>query len=221
MSSLADYIDRTPRGKRVLIEYVLLATINDQPHHAQQLAELLSPMRASLLVNLIPWNPTAAVGEGSGGGGYRAPERGVVVEFQRVVQAGGVWCSVRQEMGQDVDGACGQLALKSRLADAEDAAGATLGSGGAGVVKDIEDMMGGSSGARGGKVASVRKRRVARNGEQVSSESMMEGVAHSPADGVAVANAERLVDTSVDWRRSFAIFLLPLLVIVVLSYYYR
>ena len=149
MSALSDYIDRTPRGKRVLIEYVLLHSINDQPHHATQLVHLLTPLRAHLLLNLIPWNPTAVTAA------YRAPEREAVLAFQRVMQAGGVWCSVRQEMGQDVDGACGQLALKSRQASAARA----TGSSGGGDVRDIEDMVR-DTGSGEKKVRGVVRRQV-------------------------------------------------------------
>ena len=221
MEALVDYIDRT--RKRILIEYVLLHSINDQPHHATQLIHLLSPIASHVLVNLIPWNVTAAVESM----GYKAPAGSSVVEFQRVVQAGGLWCSVRQEMGQDVDGACGQLALLSRQADAitAAAAGTALGSGsgggGGGAVRDIEDTWGAPSGDRAAKATSVRKRRTARTADQVSNtETTVVGNA-TAAEKPAQADGERMDAALFDWRRSFAVFLLPLLVIVALSLYYR
>ena len=206
MAALTDYIDRTPRGKRVLIEYVLLHAINDQPHHATQLVQLLAPLRAQLLVNLIPWNVTSVSVE------YRAPQRDAVLLFQRLVQAGGLWCSVRQEMGHDVDGACGQLALKGgQIAEVR---GLKATSGGR--VRDIEDIGGGALVPNPVSVRKVR-RRVGEKGDDKSSSDQSGKGEQSVADSATQPSA----DMSFDWRRSFALFLLPLLVIVGLSFCYR
>jgi len=203
MEALSDYIDRT--GKRVLIEYVLLHDVNDRPLHATQLVQLLTPLRSHVLLNLIPWN-FASVGVQ-----YRPPERQAVVEFQRVMQAGGVWCSVRQEMGQDVDGACGQLALKS---------GCNNNAKGSGV-RDIEDIVGGSSAGGGDdKAGKVRRRRLGRQVEEECPSERSSEV-EKCAVGTTDVAAERSPDVSFDWRRSFVVFVLPLLVILLLSFHYR
>src|SRR5207247_5332547 len=46
------------RGRRVFVEYVLLAGVNDSPEHAQELADLLDPK--VFKVNVIPYNPTGS-----------------------------------------------------------------------------------------------------------------------------------------------------------------
>ena len=104
LSSLQQYIAVT--GNTVLIQYILLAGVNSSVSQAEQLTALLQPLLPRVKLNLIPYNATEA------GAGYTAPSRETVLLFQRRVQQAGIFCSVRQEMGSDVNGACGQLALK-------------------------------------------------------------------------------------------------------------
>jgi 23S rRNA (adenine2503-C2)-methyltransferase len=91
------YFRRT--GRRVTFEYALIADVNDSPALARELAARLRGTGAH--VNLIPVNPTA--------GGYRRPSRRAVLEFERVLRAGGVNCTVRVEKGVEISAACGQL----------------------------------------------------------------------------------------------------------------
>ncbi|HEY7255836.1 MAG TPA: 23S rRNA (adenine(2503)-C(2))-methyltransferase RlmN, partial [Solirubrobacterales bacterium] len=49
---------RSRRRRKVFVEYVMLADVNDHPRHARELAELLDPR--AYKVNLIPYNPTGA-----------------------------------------------------------------------------------------------------------------------------------------------------------------
>ena len=46
------------RGRRVFVEYVMLAGVNDAREQARALAGLLD--RAAFKVNLIPYNPTGS-----------------------------------------------------------------------------------------------------------------------------------------------------------------
>ena len=114
--------------RRVLIEYILIADVNCSACHAVELVALLQPLLPYVAVNVIPFNGTAAVE----GRGYESPGVEEVMGFRRVVQEGGVFCTVRQEMGRDVQGACGQLALNQgaarggALQDIEDCGGAGL-----------------------------------------------------------------------------------------------
>ena len=48
---------RAARGKRVYVEYLMLAGVNDAPAQARALVEALVP-REAFKVNLIPYNPT-------------------------------------------------------------------------------------------------------------------------------------------------------------------
>jgi 23S rRNA (adenine2503-C2)-methyltransferase len=94
---------RSRRRRRVFIEYVMLAGVNDRPEHARELAGLLDPR--AFKVNLIPYNPTGAY-EGS------PPER--IERFREILTAeSGLTATVRLTRGRDIDAACGQLAAAS------------------------------------------------------------------------------------------------------------
>ncbi|MBA2394922.1 MAG: 23S rRNA (adenine(2503)-C(2))-methyltransferase RlmN, partial [Ktedonobacteraceae bacterium] len=94
-----DYIAET--GRQVTFEYVLLSGVNDTPEHAQQLAELLVPLKQFAHVNCIPVNATAA--------SYRTPGPDAIRAFRNVLFDNGVTNSVRAERGDDIAAACGQL----------------------------------------------------------------------------------------------------------------
>ncbi len=102
MAALRSY--PLPPRRRITIEYTLIQGQNDGLEHAQQLCRLLAGLRAK--VNLIPMNPVA----GSELRGSAHVER-----FRRVLAEARVSCSVRRRRGDDVDAACGQLALSGEL----------------------------------------------------------------------------------------------------------
>jgi 23S rRNA (adenine2503-C2)-methyltransferase len=88
------------KRRRVFIEYVMLAGVNDRYEQALQLAQLLDP--AKFKVNLIPYNPTDSPYEGSG--------REAIAAFKAVLEEHGLAATVRLTRGRDIDAACGQLA---------------------------------------------------------------------------------------------------------------
>ncbi|HVE93101.1 MAG TPA: 23S rRNA (adenine(2503)-C(2))-methyltransferase RlmN [Actinomycetota bacterium] len=90
---------RDAHGRRVSIEYALIADVNDRTWQAEQLASLLKG--TDLHVNLIPLNPTP---------GYGVPGSTRVEAFAEELKAGGVNVTVRDTRGRDIDAACGQLA---------------------------------------------------------------------------------------------------------------
>ncbi|MGH3427398.1 MAG: 23S rRNA (adenine(2503)-C(2))-methyltransferase RlmN [Mycobacteriales bacterium] len=93
-------------GRRVSIEYALIRDINDQPWRAELLASRLREHLGQLVhVNVIPLNPTP-------GGKWDASPKPVEREFVRLVNAGGVACTVRDTRGQEIAAACGQLAAE-------------------------------------------------------------------------------------------------------------
>jgi 23S rRNA (adenine2503-C2)-methyltransferase len=100
MRACRDYRTRTRR--RILVEYLMLDGVNDELDLADQLARLLG--RDGFHVNLIAYNPT--------GSAFRAspPER--VSAFAERLAGHGVSASYRRSHGQDIDAACGQLAVK-------------------------------------------------------------------------------------------------------------
>ncbi|MEA2295697.1 MAG: rRNA (adenine2503-C2)-methyltransferase [Solirubrobacteraceae bacterium] len=90
------------RRRRVFVEYLMLGGVNDTVAQAHQLAGLLD--RRIFKVNLIPYNPTGGVYEGS--------TRGAVDAFRAVLHEHGFEATVRLTRGRDIDAACGQLAAK-------------------------------------------------------------------------------------------------------------
>jgi 23S rRNA (adenine2503-C2)-methyltransferase len=91
-----------PKRRRITIEYTLIDGINDRVEHARRLAETLRGLPSK--VNLIPMNPIGA-------SPLHAPSADAVEAFRRELGRLRVSCSVRQTRGDDVDAACGQLAL--------------------------------------------------------------------------------------------------------------
>jgi 23S rRNA (adenine2503-C2)-methyltransferase len=91
-------------GRRVSIEYAMIRDINDQPHRAKLLGQLLKGKLVH--VNLIPLNPTP-------GSVWTASEPGREQEFVKVLRAAGVATTVRDTRGREIDGACGQLAAET------------------------------------------------------------------------------------------------------------
>ena len=87
------------RGRKVFVEYVLLAGVNDSPSHARELAALLDPRLFK--VNLIPYNPT---------GMYEGSSREAIAAFKAVLDRARLPATVRLTRGRDIAAACGQLA---------------------------------------------------------------------------------------------------------------
>ncbi len=92
-------------GRRIFFAWTLIDGVNDSPAHAAGLAALLDGIDAH--VNLIPLNPTARFAGAASGGG-------AVDDFQRVIRAAGIPCTVRQRRGIDVAAGCGQLRAAAR-----------------------------------------------------------------------------------------------------------
>ena len=88
------------RARKVFVEYVMLAGVNDRYEQARELAKLLNPR--FFKVNLIPYNPT--------GGSYEGSTRKAIAAFRRVLQEHGLPATVRLTRGRDIEAACGQLA---------------------------------------------------------------------------------------------------------------
>ncbi|WP_329567976.1 23S rRNA (adenine(2503)-C(2))-methyltransferase RlmN [Kitasatospora sp. NBC_01266] len=88
-------------GRRISIEYALIKDINDQAWRADLLGRLIKHHRVH--VNLIPLNPTP-------GSKWTASRPEDEREFVRRLESHGVPTTVRDTRGQEIDGACGQLA---------------------------------------------------------------------------------------------------------------
>jgi 23S rRNA (adenine2503-C2)-methyltransferase len=89
--------------RRVFVEYVMLAGVNDTPEQGRALAALLG--RDHFKVNLIPYNPT---------GLYEGSTRERIAAFRQELERGRVPVTVRLTRGRDIEAACGQLAADPR-----------------------------------------------------------------------------------------------------------
>ncbi|HEV7628625.1 MAG TPA: 23S rRNA (adenine(2503)-C(2))-methyltransferase RlmN, partial [Streptomyces sp.] len=98
-----EYAERSAR--RVSIEYALIKDINDQAWRADLLGRLLKGKPVH--VNLIPLNPTP-------GSKWTASRPEDEAAFVKALEAHGVPVTVRDTRGQEIDGACGQLAATER-----------------------------------------------------------------------------------------------------------
>ena len=102
-----NYIGKT--GRRVIFEYALISGVNASVAQAHELSTLLRGMQCH--VNLIPLNSV--------------PERGLqgvsereVSAFKAALEERHISVTRRREMGDDIEGACGQLRRKY-IADTE------------------------------------------------------------------------------------------------------
>ncbi len=94
-------------GRRVSIEYALIRDINDQAWRADLLGDKLRARgKGWVHVNPIPLNPTP-------GSKWTASRSGVEQQFVERLRAHGIPTTVRDTRGQDIDGACGQLAAST------------------------------------------------------------------------------------------------------------
>ena len=99
------YFQATKR--RVSIEYALIRDINDQAWRADLLGRKLTARgKGWVHVNPIPLNPTP-------GSKWTASRPGVEQQFVERLRAAGIPTTIRDTRGQDIDGACGQLAAST------------------------------------------------------------------------------------------------------------
>jgi 23S rRNA (adenine2503-C2)-methyltransferase len=111
-------------NRRVFVEYVMLAGVNDTSEQGRALAELLG--REHFKVNLIPY--TGGGGRAGGGppaprpntppaaaGLYEGSSRERIAAFRHELERARVPVTVRLTRGRDIEAACGQLAAASRV----------------------------------------------------------------------------------------------------------
>lgn len=98
MSALDYYIEKTNR--RVTIEYIMLAGINDTDKCAKELSELLKGKL--VYVNLIPYNETENFN-------MKRSNDFKIREFCGILKSNNINVTIRKEMGGNLSAACGQL----------------------------------------------------------------------------------------------------------------
>jgi len=143
MRCLDDYLAKSEKNS-MLVEYCVLKGINDTKECARLLGELLGGKK--VVLNFIPYNPTDVIA------GHESPEMEDIQAMNTILREEyGMTTTVRQEMGSDIAGACGQLAIsvngkkvstttKMKTHDTEgkdeDGEGSIPG------IRDIEEMLG-------------------------------------------------------------------------------
>ncbi len=98
LDACANYFDKT--GRRYIFEYVLIRGNNDTERHAEALIQLLKgkPCHVNLIrLNEVKENALKSVTDKDA---YR---------FMGLLEKGGLSATLRRRMGEDIDGACGQL----------------------------------------------------------------------------------------------------------------
>ncbi len=99
------------RDPRILIQVLLMKDVNNLAHHANDLLDFLRSTELpedrfkKIKINLIPFN---SFGESS----FEEPSARSVLDFRDILAKAGLRVMVRYSKGQDIAGACGQLALK-------------------------------------------------------------------------------------------------------------
>lgn len=102
LDSAKRYIAAMPdTHRKITIEYTLIDQVNDRPHHAHELAELLRDVPVK--INLIPFNPFSL-------SNYKRVSNNALRRFQDILMQAGYITTVRTTRGDDIDAACGQLA---------------------------------------------------------------------------------------------------------------
>ncbi len=98
MEAVRYYLEHT--GRRVTVEYAMIAGINDDEGLAEELARLLSGLLVH--VNLIPLNPVP-------GSPWQGSDRRQVEAFAAVLRRHRIPVTVRVRRGIDIAAGCGQL----------------------------------------------------------------------------------------------------------------
>lgn len=98
IAAAADFAER--HNRRVTLEYIMLAGVNDSPEQARQLAELIGSCDR-FYVNIIPCNGNDS--------GFSRSSRESISAFYDVLKKRGIAVTMRREFGGSISAACGQL----------------------------------------------------------------------------------------------------------------
>ncbi len=100
LNATDDYIKHTRR--RVMLEYIMIRNLNDSEEHAKTLAKLIK--KPLYFVNLISCNQTTGI--------FKPSSSSRIKRFKEILEKEGIAVTQRYRFGQDIEGACGQLAVK-------------------------------------------------------------------------------------------------------------
>ncbi|KKQ32870.1 MAG: putative dual-specificity RNA methyltransferase RlmN [candidate division TM6 bacterium GW2011_GWF2_37_49] len=91
------------KRETITIEYIMIDGVNDQVEHAKQLINLVGSLKVKF--NLIPYNPTKMLNA-------KPSSDDQINKFAAFLNSKSFMVTVRRSKGIDVDGGCGQFALK-------------------------------------------------------------------------------------------------------------
>ena len=100
------------KGKRkIFIEYIMFENLNDSLPDARKLSEYLKSIGHAYLlhVNLIPFNAKYEVNNKNS---FKSSSREKILAFKKCLEENNINVTIRKSLGQDIQGACGQLAGK-------------------------------------------------------------------------------------------------------------
>ncbi|MEX2131695.1 MAG: radical SAM protein, partial [Pseudohongiellaceae bacterium] len=100
LRAVKTYVASLPDRRLPVIEYTLIAGINDHRQHARDLAVLLESLPCK--INLIPFNPFSQ-------SDFRRPSNAAISNFREILQDAGYVVTVRTTRADDIGAACGQL----------------------------------------------------------------------------------------------------------------
>lgn len=92
--------------RKVFIEYAMFKNLNDSPFDADSLIDYIKSIKDSYLlhVNLIPANKTK--------GNFQPSDFQRIKKFQNLLLRNGIKATIRKSLGNDIQGACGQLVAR-------------------------------------------------------------------------------------------------------------
>lgn len=98
MKTIDDYVRSS--DNRIFYEYIMIRGITDKPELATQLIKLLKGRLAH--VNLIPYNTNPAID-------MKESDEKTMRTFKDILERWGITVTIRDSMGRELKGACGQL----------------------------------------------------------------------------------------------------------------
>ncbi|PKL86260.1 MAG: 23S rRNA (adenine(2503)-C(2))-methyltransferase RlmN [Ignavibacteriae bacterium HGW-Ignavibacteriae-1] len=93
----------------VTYEYIPFLGFNDTPADARRLAKILK--RVPSRVNIIPFNDISFAMPSGFGKELKPTPKNLILEFGDIIRQNGGRVTIRDTFGQDIEAACGQLAL--------------------------------------------------------------------------------------------------------------
>jgi 23S rRNA (adenine2503-C2)-methyltransferase len=94
------------KKQRLSFEYILIKDVNDTDTQAHLLIQ--HARRVNAKVNLIPYNTVQGLA-------WSRPGRDRQQKFLNILREHGIAATLRREKGHDIEAACGQLRLQTRL----------------------------------------------------------------------------------------------------------